>query len=155
MDIIKDKIKEIIKKRKQKKGDRDEFWKEIDDTQERSSKLWKKTYGKSYLDQVKKFLIFLNKNIEDKIDHIRLIDTNSTISIVCGSVSRRDYYYETSISTVSVKAGDKIYDEIYVKKVEREIGGENDEFMIKHKDKAFKKFLDNIEEIANKRDGGI
>ncbi len=136
MDIVSKKIDQIKKKRA------------FEEREKRREKLlriyFNKIFNKPYLNQVIKLLDFLNEDIKRKNNQIILKQSKGSFMVTCKS---NGYYFRTWLFLISKN-------EAFVSSS----GLDNDGILFrdgfdlpKDKDKAFKKFIDDIELIDQKR----
>ena len=141
MDFISEKIKKI----KKDKVDEGKLKKKLDREHQELEVLFNKIYDKTYLNQIEKLLNFLNQDIENKNEIIRLTEAKGRFTVTFGNITRLDYSY----TTLYLIAKNESYVRSY---------GLNDQSNIfkgyslpKEKDEAFKKFIDDIELIYKKK----
>ena len=137
MDFISEKIKKL----KKDKIDKEKLKKKLDKEHQELEVLFNKIYDKTYLNQIEKLLNFLNQDIENKNEIIRLTETKGKFTVTYGNVTRLDYRY----TTLYLIAKNESYVRSY---------GLDDQSNIfegyalpQKKDEAFKKFIDDIELI--------
>ena len=163
-DFADKKIKDIEKKIKESEKIIAKHYKISNEYMEKSQKLFKKVFNKTYADQIVKLINFLNKDFDKKEDQLSFLwQTSFSYMVSCQSNYKENQgddklitsYDCATIQTSSYSDGtasSNLDECIKVKKIERKIGDEEYvEFKIKDKDKAFQLFLDSIEIIAEKR----